>query len=380
MKNELQFSKDGKLKILQVSDPQDLKFVRHAMTDMLSVAYDTIKPDLVVFTGDNILGNHLLDRRIGQGHFAEGKEATLESMKLSLHHILAPLQNRNIPNAMIYGNHDDMNLITKDEQADIYRGYSCCMEMNTDDKSVDCDTYSIALKDENGQTRFNIFMLDSAWQDKEGERKCHTVVKKETVEWYKKESKRLRDENGGENVPSLMFLHIPLPEIMELTEECDENVDFALPDELNKGKFIHLNGAKARGYMLEFPSILTDSNGLFDAVKDEGNVLAIINGHDHKNNFIGKVDGVDMISTGCASFRCYGDKRTRGVRLFEINIDGSYKTKFFTHEDLCGRNIKTNLKYVNDADEFAYKKWISIGVAGVTALVGTAAAIICKKK
>lgn len=378
MKNQLSFNKDGKLKILQVSDPQDLKFVRKAMVDMLNVAYDEIRPDLVLFTGDNILGNHLLDRRVGSGHFAEGKEATLQSMSESIGYIMQPLEDRNIPTAMIYGNHDDMNEVTKDEQAEIFRGYKCMMDMNTADDSVDCDTYSIALTDENGKTKFNIFMLDSAWQDKDEKRKCHTEVKKATVEWYKKESQRLREENGGENVPSILFLHVPLPEILQLTEECEKSVDFALPKGENSGKFMRLDGRKAKGYMLEPPSILEESNGLFDAIKAEGNVLAIVNGHDHINNFIGTVDGIKMISTGCASFRCYGDKRTRGVRLFEISEDGAYTTTFYTHEDLCGKNIRTNLKYVNDADEFAYKKWITIGVAGLTGLAAGTSAIIRK--
>ena len=60
MKNSLDLNKD-KTRVLQVSDPQDLKLVRKSMTEMLGRAYDTMKPDLVVFTGDNILGNHLLD-------------------------------------------------------------------------------------------------------------------------------------------------------------------------------------------------------------------------------------------------------------------------------------------------------------------------------
>ena len=71
----LQF-KNGKFKILQVSDPQDMHYPRRSMLRMLDKAYDTIKPDLVVFTGDNVLSNHLLDARFGNKHVAEGYEAT----------------------------------------------------------------------------------------------------------------------------------------------------------------------------------------------------------------------------------------------------------------------------------------------------------------
>ena len=118
MKNSLDLNKD-KIRVLQVSDPQDLKLVRKSMTEMLGRAYDTLKPDLVVFTGDNILGNHLLDARFGTRPVAFGKEATLESMKGALDRILEPVNSRKIPFAMIYGNHDDMNCITKEEQMEI---------------------------------------------------------------------------------------------------------------------------------------------------------------------------------------------------------------------------------------------------------------------
>ena len=141
--NQIKFNPSGKLIIMQVSDPQDMKYVRPAMVKMLNNAYDAVKPDLVLFTGDNILGNHLLDARIGNRQIASGKEATLKVMRESIDNIAAPLQRRGIPFAMIYGNHDDRNLVSKDEQADIFRSYSCCLPMNIDDPTVDCDTYNI---------------------------------------------------------------------------------------------------------------------------------------------------------------------------------------------------------------------------------------------
>ena len=81
----------GKLRIMQVSDPQDMKYVRKAMVDMLDKAYDKLKPDLVVFTGDNILGNHLLDARIGSRQIASGRAATL-SMSIKEEFVQEPTQ------------------------------------------------------------------------------------------------------------------------------------------------------------------------------------------------------------------------------------------------------------------------------------------------
>ena len=50
--------KNGKFRIMQVSDPQDLQYIRPTMVRMLNMAYDSLKPDLIVLTGDNILSKY----------------------------------------------------------------------------------------------------------------------------------------------------------------------------------------------------------------------------------------------------------------------------------------------------------------------------------
>ncbi|MBQ8762606.1 MAG: metallophosphoesterase [Clostridia bacterium] len=374
--NAIKFNSSGKLIIMQVSDTQDMKYVRKAMTKMLDNAYDLLKPDLVLFTGDNILGNHLLDARFGSRQVASGKAATMQIMKDSIHHICAPLEKRKIPFAMIYGNHDDMNLVSKDEQADIYRSYSMCLPMNTRNGKVDCDTYNIPVYSRDGEKLlFNLWMLDSAWYDK-FEDKCYTAIKPETVEWYKQTSAKLKAENGGDAVPSLMFAHIPLPEITNLIEQCGPNDTGAVLTH-TKG-WCRLRPDMARGTMLEYPSILEDSAGLFDAAIECGDVKGIVSGHDHVNCFEGKYKGIEFIQTSCASFRCYGGEM-RGVRIFEIDErdPSDYTTYFFNYADLCGRGVGAKIRYFWDADEMEKTK--AAVLAGSAVAAGIAGAIIKKK-
>ncbi len=373
--NEIRFNPSGKLKIMQVSDTQDMKYVRKAMVKMLDSAYDMLKPDLVLFTGDNILGNHLLDARFGDRKIASGKAATMQIMKESIHHICAPLDKRKIPFAMIYGNHDDMNLVTKDEQADIYRSYSMCLPMNNRNGKLDCDTYNIPVYSSNGEKfLFNLWMLDSAWYDRK-EDKCYQAIKPETVEWYKQTSAKLKAENAGAAVPSLMFAHIPLPAITNLIEQCGQNDIGAL--KTDKG-WVRLRPDIARGSMKEYPCILEDDNGLFDAVVECGDVKGIVSGHDHRNCFEGKYMGVDFIQTSCASFRCYGDKN-RGVRIFEIDERDpeNYMTYFFNYADLCGRGVGAKMRYFWDADELEKTK--AAVLAGSAIAAGIAGAVIKRK-
>lgn len=374
--NAVKFNSSGKLIVMQVSDTQDMKYVRKAMVKMLDNAYDLLKPDLVLFTGDNILGNHLLDARIGDRKIASGKAATLQIMKESIHHICAPLEKRKIPFAMIYGNHDDMNAVSKDEQADIYRSYSMCLPMNTRNGKVDCDTYNIPVYSSDGEkVKFNLWMLDSAWHDKY-EDKCYTAIKPETVEWYKQTSAKLKEENGGNPVPSLMFAHIPLPEITNLIEQCGPNDTGAVLTE--KKGWCRLRPDIARGTMLEYPCILEESAGLFDAALECGDVKGIVSGHDHVNCFEGKYKGIDFIQTSCASFRCYGGTM-RGVRIFEIDERDpeNYMTYFFNYADLCGRGIGAKIRYFWDADELEKTK--AAVLAGTAVAAGIASAVIKKK-
>ena len=111
------FPKDRPLRILQVSDAQDMHFVRRALPEMLDAAYDAIQPDLVVLTGDNIHGNHLDEDRLGKSH--DSIEFLRRNMRKAIAYIMEPLDQRNIPTCMIFGNHDDSNAISKQEQADI---------------------------------------------------------------------------------------------------------------------------------------------------------------------------------------------------------------------------------------------------------------------
>lgn len=374
--NTMQLKKDGKLVIMQVSDPQDLVAVRPAMVKMLAAAYDTVKPDLVVFTGDNILGNHLLDARIGNRKVADGHEATLKRMEQALAHILNPLEQRGIPFAMIFGNHDDMNLVTKREQADIFRSYSCCLPLNNEDESRDVATYNIPiLSADGGKTAFNLWMMDTAWYDKCAD-KCYEAIKEEAVVWYRRTEAAMRTENGGKAVPSLLFMHIPFGQQQALCKPCAKTDKGALL--LKDGTYICLDESKAKGVMGEPPCICADEFGLFEAIRERGDVMAAVSGHDHQNCFDGTVEGVRLLQTSCASFRCYGN-RQRGVRVFTLDESkpDTFETRMFTYDDLCGKGPAAQLRYLWDADDLIVPKYAML--AGVAVAAVGAAVAVAKK-
>ncbi|MBQ7542513.1 MAG: metallophosphoesterase [Clostridia bacterium] len=358
--NVMRFREDGTFHILQVSDPQDLPHARRAMLQMLDRAYDALRPDLVLFTGDNTLGNHLHDVGYIRVKTANDPDKTLRKMRRALAQILDPVERRGIPFAMIYGNHDDMNDVSKQAQFALYRAYSHCLPMNETDNSVDCDTYCIPIRTADGRTAWNLYLLDSAWNDERGQ---HCCIKEETVRWYARTSDSLRAQNGGNAVPSLLFVHVPLPQTKALLSPCGPDHPGAVRD---GGGWACLDAEKAQGVLGESLSVCGDEYGLADEMRRRGDVRAVISGHDHLNCFDGAADGLRFIQSGAASFRCYGG-RIRGVREFILRADdpAHFATQYYTYDMLCGTDFPAQLRYFLDADDKIAEKYIALGAASI---------------
>lgn len=384
MDRKLRFNKNGKFVIMQVSDTQDLQFARHAMKKMLNIAYDRVDPDLVVLTGDNILGNHLRDARFGSRKVIKTRDGEYEAMKKAISHVVEPLEKRSIPFAMIYGNHDDMNWVTKEEQADIYRAYPFNVGLDDPKEGIDCDTYNIPIYSSTGDDiKYNIWMMDSAGYDKYND-KCYSYVSKAAVDWYVEKSNELKAQNGGKCVDSLMFQHIPFPEAAKLVTECDENDPDVIPfgGNTRDGKRFKVDRNKVKcGVMGEYPACCEENFGQFDAIKKQGDVRAVVFGHDHLNNFEAELDGVNIVQTACASFRCYGD-RNRGVRVFILDEKDTskYETYSLNYRDLCGDGVWSEIEYIWDADGMFKQKCALIAGMGAAAVSLAAAAALGIKK
>ena len=363
--NKLRFNKDGKFTILQVSDAQDMHIPRRGMFKMLNKFYDKINPDLIVLTGDNILGNHINDAPIGNWKNVKSKKGTLKRMKKALGYLLKPINQRKIPFAFIYGNHDDRNCITKDEQAEIYGSYDFCVPYNLTDKSVDCDTYNVPVYSSHDENKiaYNIWMMDSAGSDDNGEN-CFEYVKAEAVRWYEEKSRKLEDENGAP-VMSLMFQHIPVPQTKELFVECTEDEKGAVKG--HDGKFYKLDATKANGYAFEYAETTSEDFGQLDAIRRRGDVCALVSGHDHVNCFTAEIDGVNLVQTPGASFRSYGNMISRGVRVFEIDESdtSSFKTYTLSYFDLFGKKFFSVLRYIMNADEYEKVKAVLLILSAV---------------
>ena len=170
----LRFHDDGTFRVLQMADIQDGPEVNRDTIRMIEAAINEARPDLVVFTGDQIRGYDpaYIDtflRRRGENPGARVRLVTEIEAKLHGIHrriaarrdpdlppqddvvtmddlmndtrqkvrdtfsaFLGPVINAGVPFAATYGNHDFQCGILPDEQDDIYREFPGCLNPEAD--------------------------------------------------------------------------------------------------------------------------------------------------------------------------------------------------------------------------------------------------------
>ena len=356
----LRFNKDGKFKIMQISDTQDIDIPREATIMFMEKALDAEKPDLVVFTGDQLAG---------------GKIDTAEGVYAGIKAILQPVVDRGIPFTVVFGNHDndDGCPVSRDEQFAYYQTFPGCLAYDAVPEMYGTGTHNLPIyASEGSETKFNLWMIDS--NDYDRVNGGYDYVHQDQIDWYEKTSKAL-EEKEGHLVPSIAFQHIIVPEVAELLVDSPFSGENAISKVINgENKLLMLKPGKASGILLEFPCPSNTNSGQFASWKERGDVIAASFGHDHINTFIGNVDGIDLVMCPGVTFQSYGRYITRAVRIFELdeNDPWSYNTHLYKFTDAFGWGLYS--WYVGAKYGQSPVMWIPIalaGVLGVAAGVGT---------
>ncbi len=356
----LRFNKDGKFKIMQISDTQDIDIPREATIMFMEKALDAEKPDLVVFTGDQLAG---------------GKIETAEGVYAGIKAIVQPVVDRGIPFTVVFGNHDsdDGCPVSRDEQFAYYQTFPGCLAYDAVPEMYGTGTHNLPIyASEGSETKFNLWMIDS--NDYDRENGGYDYVHQDQIDWYENTSKAL-EAKEGHLVPSIVFQHIIVPEVAELLVDSPFSGENALSKKINgENKLLMLKPGKASGILLEFPCPSDTNSGQFASWKARGDVIAATFGHDHINTFVGNVDGIDLVMCPGVTFQSYGRYITRAVRIFELdeNDPWSYDTHLYKYTDAFGWGLYS--WYVGAKYGQSPVMWIPIalaGVLGVAAGVGT---------
>lgn len=335
----LRFNSDHKFKIMQIADTQEIPAVSPDTLSLINNALDREKPDLVIFTGDQIKG------------YSKKFKKDPVIIESTIDILVEPIAKRNIPFMVTYGNHDAQCGVDNRGQYKFYAKYDNFISgdlRNSDDVgTADIQIYS-STED---KPVFDLYIIDSHGKAKDGA--GYAPVDKKQIEWYVSRREQLKAENG-DYLPSLVFQHIPVPEFFDVIKKVPKGTKGAVPAYgAHENEYFVLNDETIAegGFMLESPASPDVNTGEFEAMSEKGDVLGIYVGHDHNNSFVVKYKGVDLGYTQGAGFNVYGPGENRGVRIFELDETAprEYKTHTATFKELCGTKIKTPVK------EFIYK-------------------------
>ena len=376
-KMELKFNSDGKFKILAIADAQDTDTPQKETIDMLTNALDEANPDLVVFLGDNIAG------------WWKGVDKAKTEQAIA--NIIEPVDERGIPFAIVFGNHDheglcdDNNKMAEEEakafQLACYQKYKTCLAVAGEDMTGYCN-YNLTIKSSTSDKDiFNLWLMDSNPYAEEG---GYGYVQPDQTEWYIRKSNELKEQNDGTPLPSLLFQHIPVPEVYELADELDKKEKGAVKGQtaLTNKKYYKTNDKVTQGDFEEGPCSAGVAHNQFETWKQQGDIIGAFFGHDHPNDYLGTIDGIQLCAVPATGYYSYGwNHGARTITLDENDLS-TFETTLYHNDDLLDYKVTPAYKAKHGYIEYknVFVPAVSGTAAGVAVIAGIITAVIKIRK
>lgn len=313
MNTPLRFSKNGKFKIMICGDPHvkaDLDTPLAIRKDfdtqaLLKAALDETKPDLVVLMGDIISAK------------------TVEEYRKCFMHYTRPIRERNIPLAYVNGNHDHdrQSNVSMDEMLSVFQEYENCVAFNATPEIENSINYYVNILSSDSDTpKQNLWFIDSNNLYPDSSISKYDCVHDDQIEWYEKTAAEFKEANGGKPLKSMLFQHIPVPEVYNFLRVAKSwELPFAVKGHGIRSDKYYVLREGIKGYMGEGPCTPCINNGQFASWKKTGDIVGAFFGHDHMNDFEGYVDGIYMAQNKLAGLFAYTDGCRCGVRLVTLN-------------------------------------------------------------
>lgn len=294
--NPLKLDARGQFKIVQFTD---LHLKEDSEDDDKTVALmaqvlDAEKPQLVVLTGD-VLGSS-------------------EQPRAMMKRCMGPMVERQIPWAVALGNHDDEGTRDRRGLMDIIMSmpYSVSQQGPKDIAGVS-NYYLPVLSADGKKTRWVLYIVDSNAYPPEKSLGSYDWIHTDQIDWYRRISKKLATQNGGQPCPALAFFHIPLPEYESALTAGNANLV---------------------GYRFESVCCPSINSGFFAAMVDCGDVKGTFVGHDHVNDYEATLHGIRLIYGRGSGFNAYGREGfPRGGRVILLESGKDTFTTWLHLED-----------------------------------------------
>lgn len=297
--NTLRFKK-GLFKIVQITDLHYKLGVKASEQGLACVRemVQTEKPDLVVVTGDII--------------YSAPADSTLSV-------VLKTFAQLGVPFCMTFGNHDyDFKTPAVALYNQMQKTPNCVMPV-LQGKNTD---YSLPILSSNGKrTAAVLYCIDTHNKPAIGGIGGYQWISHNQITWYRQRSMVYRQKNGGKPVPSLAFLHIPLPEFNYATANTQ---------------------CPMYGSRLEKAYSPSINSGMFASIKEMGDIMGVFCGHDHDNDYAVSYFNVLLAHGRFSGGNTEYNHLTRGARVIVLK-EG--KREFDTWIREVGGNVLYRTTY-----------------------------------
>ena len=301
-KIRLSFDEEGDFRILVIADVHARGELPEMVSENIKELVDEEDPSLVIFTGDNTICS------------------TEDELKASLNTMVGYIEEKQIPWCHVYGNHDDESGLTKEEQQSIYESYEYCISKSGDESLSGVGNYVLPVyKNESEDIGFLVWCLDSGAYLSDSDKNSmlpftgvtdyqgmpespYDYIKADQINWYYNTSLDI-ERYYGEKINSVMAFHIPLQETYYAWE--------------NRGDLTYT------GEKNDFVGASMINSGLFYSLLSRQDVKAVVNGHDHTNDFMVEYAGIKLCYAPTVSTVDYYQFNLIGGRVFKINQDNT---------------------------------------------------------
>lgn len=325
--------KNGVLKIMHITDTHYSFENVDASVRLLEFACDREMPDVVIVTGDNV------------DNYPEEKDT-----KKLIDRLMSVFDERNIPAAITFGNHDsERGAMSREELMAYYNTHKSSISVDDGVELSGCGTYNIPVyTSDSDKVKFNLWIFDSNDYDDEGHYGC---VLPDQVEWYKKRSDELTQANDGNKVYSLAFQHMIVEDVYRALKMTKIRVPFSYHHMYDKKRFYSFDPKGVNfGTLTETPCSGYHNYGQFDAMVEKGDVLAMFSGHDHTNAFGVKYKGIDISNTVSTRYNRDRFSSQYGYRIITVNESDTsvYKSRVEHWYDMFTSDDVKTYKAAND--------------------------------
>lgn len=307
-KHELRFHKDGKFKILMMSDIQETLECDPRTLSSIRKLLDHVQPDLVVLGGDNCNGKVL---------------KTEPELREYLKMIAEPMEERKIPWMHVFGNHDHDVDVEQIAQTKMYEAHDYCVSKHTEGIYGASNYVLPVLSSKNDEIAYTVWALDTNRKINDTQLAVHEEMKPmkrpvpaerwdilhfDQLMWYWNSSVEI-EKYAGKKVHGALFMHIAPWEFQYVVDNPE------------------VTGCT--GSTKETMLLGAFNSGIFAEILQRGDIKCIACGHSHDDCFQGEFCGITMTLDACAGYSPYGTAELRGGRVFEIDENNTAKIKTY---------------------------------------------------